>query len=299
MVKWHCIHALGVRRLLDQLLIRSSMPVPFDRVLKLEFAPQLDSGTNMSLLCELQGAYSNMVLVDGENNTLLAARQIGSQQTSVRAIRVGAPYVAPPIPPGMAPRPTEPLTQWQEHICCVAEHQSSHGVAQAMLKAYQGVSSALAHDLCMRAQVSPDDAVSDPDADAWARLHAEWQNWLSVCETGSFDVTKDDQGRLSVLGSFDRPCSSIHEAINEQFFVAQAAERFMQLRAALTRALVAAVHKLKGKLSAFKKQLESGDEAEVTQKRADLVMANVYQWPKGALEMQAEDWETGATICPP
>lgn len=264
--------------------------------MKLEFAHQLNSGTDMSLLCEIQGAYSNVVLVGNDNSTLLAARQIGTQQTSVRAIRVGAPYTPPPCPPGIIPSPGEPLHQWQNNICSASltGQQTPSGVAQAMMKGYQGVSAALARELCMRAQIFPDDVPSDLDADAWENLHEQWQMWLSVCESGLFRVTQDVEGRLSVLGSFDQPRHSIHEAVNEQFFVAQAAERFMQLRAALTRVISAAAHKLKGKLSAFEKQLKSADEAEATQKLADLVMANVYCWPKGALEMQVEDWETGA-----
>lgn len=284
-------------RLLDQLLISCSMPVPFDRVIKLEFAHQLDSGTDMSLLCEIQGAYSNMVLVDSDNNTLLAARQIGTQQTSVRAIRVGAPYIPPPCPPGTMPSPSEPLHQWQTNVSSAAltDQQIPTGVAQAMVRGYQGVSAALANELCMRAQVCPDDVPSDLNDDAWACLHEQWQMWLTVCESSSFHVTQDRQGRLSVLGSLDQSCHSIHEVVNERFFMAQAAERFMQLRAALIRTLSAAAQKLKGKLLAFEKQLRSADDAELTQKRADLFMANVYCWPKGALEMQVEDWESGAS----
>lgn len=281
-------------RLLDQLLIRCAMPVDFDRVVKLEFAPQLDSGTHMSLLCEIQGAYSNMVMVDGENNTLLAARQIGSQQTSVRAIRVGAPYEPPPAPPGHKPNLSEPLTQWKEHVSAACmEDDTLASVAKSMLKAYQGVSSALARELCTRAHIAPDHAVGSLASHDWQALHEEWQSWLGACGSGAFAVTRDASGRLSVLGSYDQHCPSVHEAVNERYFVAQSEERFTQLRAAVTRAMSTAVVKLQGKLAAFRKQLQSADEAEVTQKQADLVMANVYCWPKGSRVMEVEDWESG------
>ena len=72
----------------------------------------------MSLLCEIQGAFSNIVLVDQSHKTLLAARQIGTHQTSVRAIRVGAPYVPPPnpgAPPVIAAGTTEIIAGNQVH----------------------------------------------------------------------------------------------------------------------------------------------------------------------------------------
>jgi len=167
-----------------------------------------------------------------------------------------------------------------------------------MQKAYQGVSFALAKELCMRAHVPPDDAADTLGSHLWEQLYAEWQSWLAACESGSFNITKDGLRRLSVLGSFDQPCPSVHEAVHEQYYVAQAEERFSQLRAAVKKALASAVAKLQGRLSAFQKQLRSADDAEATQKLADLVMANVYCWPKGSLEMKVEDWETGVSLQP-
>lgn len=65
------------------------------------------------------------------------------------------------------------------------------------------------------------------------------------------------------------------------------------LRAQLTKALVTADKKLRGKLAAFAKQLSTSDAADACQKAGDLIMANVYQWPAGESRLEVDDWDTG------
>ena len=64
-------------RLQDQVLIRCSMPIPFERLVRLDFGPHPSEPAEVSLLCEVQGQYSNVIMVDGDSDTvILAARQV-------------------------------------------------------------------------------------------------------------------------------------------------------------------------------------------------------------------------------
>lgn len=49
------------------------------RLVRLDFGPHPDRPAEVSLMCEIQGQYSNVVMVDGTDDTvLLAARQVST-----------------------------------------------------------------------------------------------------------------------------------------------------------------------------------------------------------------------------
>ena len=79
-------------RLQDQVLIRCSMPIAFERLVRLDFGPHPDKPAEVSMLCEVQGQYSNVIMVDGANDTvLLAARQVRAPAHTIsRCLRLAS-----------------------------------------------------------------------------------------------------------------------------------------------------------------------------------------------------------------
>jgi hypothetical protein len=66
-------------RLQDQVLVRCSMPILFERLVQLDFGPHPDQPPKVRLMCEIQGQYSNVIMVDAATDTvLLAARQVSN-----------------------------------------------------------------------------------------------------------------------------------------------------------------------------------------------------------------------------
>ena len=57
----------------------------------------------------------------------------------------------------------------------------------------------------------------------------------------------------------------------------QGAEQFRELRRQLLTAAAQANKKLQSRIAAFRQQLAGSEEADATQKQADLVLANVYR----------------------
>lgn len=277
------------------------MLVPFDRVLQLDFGLRPGEPPEMSLVCEIQGRYSNAILTDSSRTVLLAARQIGAAQSSARAVRVGKQYLLPPPAPGVRPSAEEPIGVWRQNVTG-AEDLAGGGadIIAALTRAYQGVSPALARDLCGAANV-PQSAQSAALLDEeWAELFAMWQHWLACVDSGRLAMTQDrTTGASSFLGRFTSAVPSVHDAIDERYRAAQASERFAALHVSLQRAVSKAEKSLRAKLAAFAKQLASSAAADETQRLADLCLGNVYQWPAGAREMQVQDWQTGVPTLPP
>ena len=285
-------------RLRDQVLTAVSMPVPFDRVVQLDFAFRPGEPASLRLMCEVQGRYANAVLTDASEGVLLAARQIGEAQTRARAVRIGAPYPLPPPPPGVAPRRNMPEAELAEAMAAFAassESRAQMALPAALAGVVQGASPGLARQLCAAARVPVDSKWAECTQDMRRAVHAAVCDWVRRLAERKFVYTRDAQtGALSVLGSFSEQCDSIHACIDQRYRDAQAGERFEALHARLTQALSAAAKSARNKLGACKKQLGSAEEADATQKIGDMIMANVHCWPAGAGELEAEDWDTGA-----
>lgn len=83
--------------------------------------------------------------------------------------------------------------------------------------------------------------------------------------------------RFSVLGSFSRPYDSVHDMLEGYYSSLQAGELHAALHQRLTAAARGALKKARGRVAAFKQQLESAASAAAVQRQADIIMANVYR----------------------
>lgn len=102
--------ALAARaRLLDARLQDVSAP-PHERILHLTFQGAEPS----TLVAELMGRMSNLILVDRSGIIVACARQVTAEMTSAREVRPGHPYVPPPTPPKADPESvdTAELAAW-------------------------------------------------------------------------------------------------------------------------------------------------------------------------------------------
>ena len=288
-------------RLRGQVLTGVSMPVPFDRVVQLDFAVRVNDAPALRLFCEAQGRFSNAVLADGARTVLLAGRQIGAAQTAARSVRVGEAYALPPVAPGVTPSLGEGRAVWQSNVAgaTALDDGKAAAVAAALSRAYQGVSPPLAAELCAIAGVDARGSAAKLSQSEWADLHAAWTRWLERLRDGDFAPCRaaTGGGGVSMLGTRPQAHDSVHACVDSHYREAQARERFAALRATLRRATAKAEGSLQSKLRAFEKQLGSVEDAEDTQKEADLIMANVYRWQSGSDSLEAEDWDTGLTPC--
>lgn len=84
----------ALRQRLNDHRLTEAVQVGFDRVLRLEF----EGPTRMTLVAELMGKHSNLLLLDEEGRIAAAAKWVGPSK-SRRPITPGRPYVPPPFPP--------------------------------------------------------------------------------------------------------------------------------------------------------------------------------------------------------
>ena len=203
-------HAL----LRNLVLTRAALPEPWERVATFSFADRPGDEPRFTLHCEVMGRNSNAVLVDDATGKIAAcAYQVGVAQTSVRPLSPGFEYRPPPPAPGVAPNDAPALAEWRDIVTRAAalvaddrvksskskggtkggttrQQQPTPGVEKGMVRAFRGVSPALAATLLAGSGANVGSSGPSPSAltdDAWRALHEEWRRWVDAL-TGAVDA---------------------------------------------------------------------------------------------------------------
>ena len=180
----------------------------FERVVHFQLAPRPGQPPQRTLVLELMGRHSNVLLLDERQRITAIARQVRSHQSRIRPIGTGDAYSPPPALQGIAPRLDEPEQRWRERLELLPL-----SLEKAMRSAYQGISPVLAKQLAGededagRARLATSvHALSERE---WQMLFQRWQSWLKALETDGFELLFDGPNSYCVW----KPASAVPSAV--------------------------------------------------------------------------------------
>ncbi len=285
-------HQLGGLALCDVALVK-----PWERVLDLQFSQRPGDPVLWHLYVEVQGQYSNAVLVNEQGDIVTAAHQVSAAQSSLRPIQTGDRYQLPPSSTQPMPSLDEPFDRWQERLALIPMV-----LKKLFVKNYRGLSSALTLELLEQAGLESD-RLSDSLSEAeWRSLYASWQHWLKCLETETFSPVRTATG-YRILPGFAQlpqiPVGSIQEILNDYYGGGLSQQQFGQLRHQLQQRLKLVLGKLYTKQLGFQARLGESDRADEIRSQADLLMAHLQDWQVGMTEMVMTDFATGLPTCIP
>ena len=186
----------------------------FERVVLFHFAPRPGETSVRTLVLELMGRHSNVLLLDEQQRITAIARQVRQHQSRVRPLSSGDPYIPPPSLQNLPPSLEEPFDQWQRRLTLVPL-----GLGQALRDTYQGISPALTRQLInipSSDEGTPALSASTPIAEIsqkqWLLLHARWTRWLNQLSCGDFNLHLDEAGGYRV---WNEPPDSASESASE------------------------------------------------------------------------------------
>ena len=186
----------------------------FERVVLFHFAPRPGETSVRTLVLELMGRHSNVLLLDEQQRITAIARQVRQHQSRVRPLSSGDPYIPPPSLQNLPPSLEEPFDQWQRRLTLVPL-----GLGQALRDTYQGISPSLTRQLInipSTDEGTPALSASTPIAEIsqkqWLLLHARWTRWLNQLSCGDFNLHLDEAGGYRV---WNEPPDSDSESASE------------------------------------------------------------------------------------
>ncbi|MEO0706847.1 MAG: NFACT RNA binding domain-containing protein [Cyanobacteria bacterium J06649_5] len=303
---------------------------PWERALDLQFARRPNEPPLWHLYVEIMGKYSNVILTTADQQIVTAAHQVSEQQSSVRPIQTGRTYVHPPKIKGTLPKLEEDIDTWRDRVALIPGK-----LKKMLVNAHSGVSSSVASQLILAANLPADTSTDDLSNADWEQLFENWKTWLIRLETKTFTpgwihtastarsavpatvptnrtehplkiaqpktvstrpAPKIPSG-YTVLGiGIVKPVQNVQVLLDEYYRHQFNQEEFRRLHNRIAQRLKNQLGKLRQKANTFSKRLQQSDTAEDYRQKADLLMANLHQWTVGSNRIELNDFETGEPV---
>jgi predicted ribosome quality control (RQC) complex YloA/Tae2 family protein len=277
------LHQLG-----NLALVAIKFPVPWERVLDLQFARRPGDPVLWHLYVEIMGQYSNVILVNQEGQIVTAAYQVGQRQTRLRLVQTSSTYELPPSQISVPPNRSESQDHWRERLTLIPGP-----IGKTLIKVYRGLSSALVRDMLALSGLTPEIMTDSLSMESWSSLFLQWQRWLEIIETQKFRACPTALGYSLLQPGEAQPLQTlIHHYYSQQFN----GEIYRQIQHQIQQKLTGLLTKLYSKRQLFQDRLTQSDGSEAPRLQADLLMAYLHQITPGKSAITLEDFTTGEPV---
>ena len=192
--------AQQVQHGLKQLALVELEQRDFERVVLLHFAPRPGEESVRTLVLEMMGRHSNVLLLDDQKRITAIARQVRQHQSRVRPLSSGDAYIPPPSLQSLPPSLEEPFEQWKRRLSLVPVD-----LGKALRDTYQGISPTLTRQLISFPSkdeaplpLSASTPVQQISDNQWRLLHKRWTRWLNQLRCEDFILQLDEAGGYRV-----------------------------------------------------------------------------------------------------
>lgn len=257
-----------------------------DRIalIRFEGLTELSDRTGFTLVCEIMGRHSNIILLDNDGVILDSIRRVSAGMSSVRLVLPKLKYEFPPMQDKLDPAAL--AAPELEAILCAAERRD-----KALSNSVCGLSPAVSALLLERLE----DGLRPNDLNALSKAVITFYSQLL---SAGFTPCIAERGEKKLL----LPFAPIDCAVKFYPSLGEAADEFYRLRAegesvkrrtaSLEKVLTNAISRLERKAEKF--ALAIGDEAEIERLRlsGELITANMYALPDRAREAVVDNYYT-------
>ena len=283
--------------------ILSVKQVGGDRVvyIDIDVVDELGDHVLRRLILEVMGRHSNLILVDGNDRILEAARHVNAEMSRVRQIQPGLTYAAPPAQDKVSP---DQVTA--EELLARLTAQGDVPLAKALGASVTGLSNPTAKELAFR--------VLDPGVDRTGDLNGISQRLADLLrrlpDMASPRVLIDDNGDALDVFAFpylgqavdhQKEFATQSEALERYFGARDAQDRISQKSASMVRLLKGQIERCEKKLALQEEELASAARMEEYRIMGELINANLWQLHKGQPQAELDNFydENGGKLMIP
>ena len=257
------------------------------------------------LFLEMIGRHANIILTNEEKKILCALRYIPSYKNRYRQILLGEIYQYPPF------LKSNPLTLTEDTFNDLLEEYdeaTSIPLENYLMKKIGGFDLPLMKELCCQAQKKKD--IKKLNQALWDSL----KEFLDIYQKGNFSpcIIFLSEGSMK-LCSFpyehifpkshsDLQFSSANEAALHFHEIQVQQNEISTLRSTLLQRITKRIEKTKNIIKTLEKDQQKAQDADTYRQLGDLIMANLYNIPKGSQDFEVENFyspEKGACITIP
>ncbi len=267
-----------------------------ERVIALSIANRIDGlNTRVWLHAELMGRHSNLLLLDGERETVLeSVKRVTPDMSSVRPILPKRPFVPPPPRKGLPPHRVLPDDLRQ----LASSSKPSASLWQSLVAGVSGLSPLSAREAVHRSTGDAETLVRDWED--WPRLAIEvrrltslwatrdWRPCVAASEEGVLAYAPYELTHLQAQSQLEFP-ESISAAMQRYGGSMAAVVSHGQLRNQLLATLEKRANQVRQRLDSLRRQQKGAEDAQRLMEDGQLVLAYAYAIEPGQESLELED----------
>ena len=270
---------------------------PFERILRLELDhPQWGCCT---LIAEVMGRHSNIILVDAAGRVLDAVKRVGPHQ-SRRPILPGRPYAPPPPQEKLAP---SELTEYRLRQL-LADQKPDAPLWRALVGGLRGMSPLLAREIAFRALGRPRAAVGQ--VERLTPLLETIGELLAPLQSGAWQPSLAlEKGRPAAYAPYPlthrgqpQLVPSMSRAIAEYTAAVADADPYAAARRSVQADIDAARARLERRRAALERSLQQAAQAEQWRRWGEGILAYAHTIVPGQRELRAEMGDGAVEVIP-
>ena len=286
-----------------------------DRVvfLEIESANELGDISTKSLIIEIMGKHSNIILVNENNKIINALIHVDSEMSRVREVMPARDYMPPPAQDKLIPllssgREVLERIRGVEAENGIADTASSPRIEKALLDNIMGFSPLLCREVCCRAALEEKTPVSLIDAAGFTRLKATLDSMFHQIQTAAYSPcilmsARSEVETVQQDGKFlDFHClpitsvgyaaaaGSIHDAVNLFYNSRARFESLRQKKAGLHRLIQNNLNRCHKKYAIQQESLREAAGKDRCKLYGELITANIYRISVGAESVTLQNY---------
>ncbi len=265
-----------------------------DRILEIDIQALNDLGdaVTRTLVVEIMGRHSNIILRAADGRIVDAARHIGEDVSRVRQVLPGLPYAYPPSQGKLNPE-TATANEIEARLV-----ETAGRLDKAVSAVIAGFSPQAAREACARIGRETTDLVQEIDAHAAAQaLHGYLRE---MAQLGPCVVHKNDDGMPTdvypfpqlhqPLAAYDAYEAGPSAALDAYFYERDRRDRMNQRSSALAHTLKNHIERCEKKIAIQTEALASAARMEEYRQKGELIQANLYRLKKGEPVARVENF---------
>ena len=274
-----------------------------DRVIHIDIDAVDELGDHVlrRLILEIMGRHSNLILVDGENKILEAARHVSFDMSRVRQVQPGLTYLPPPGQDKL-----DPVDVNADNLLDYLTRAGDVPLHKARAASVSGMSMVSAKELAFRVLEPGADRSDDLPATA-ARLADLIRRLPEMTDPR---VLMDDDDTPADIFAFpylmhpleaQAPAPTVSAALERYFGTRDRQDRLNQKSASMVKLLKTHIERCEKKLAQQEEDLSNAAKLEEYRLMGELINANLWQLKKGQSEAQLQNFysEEGEMITVP
>ena len=268
-----------------------------DRILEIEIQALSEMGdpVTRTLVVEIMGRHSNIILRGADGRILDAARHIGEDISRVRQVLPGLPYAYPPTQGKLNPE-TATAQEIEQRLS-----EAGGKLDKAIGACIAGFSPQASREACARIGLGASALVQELDVERTAeQLHAYLK---AMPQLGPCVITLAEDGSPSDVYPFAQlhlplaktaPFNSPSAALDAYFYERDRRDRMNQRASSLAHTLKNHIERCEKKIAIQNEALESAARMEEYRQKGELIQANLYRLKKGEPVARVENFYSEA-----